>query len=230
MYEFIYAVGIFAIGAVIYYLVRNFERSKPARKLSDNPRRYYNKLEYILSDFRNDETVNAFLMEVAEDLEESYVSYPLYLDDEHLNSIFGSESFEKNREEALAICYLLSYRKSPIINNMRDKLEKRFWELKVDPDVCPPALYEPFKDVNELIRRAEFEKSEKALKASLIEELSKSIEFREMFSDYSVEQMLSLFSKYRYDIGIYSHEDVSKESVRQALNFINKEVNRPRDE
>ena len=221
---FFYAIGVTAVAALIIYSIQEFEKRKPIRTLDDNPKRYYCEMEYILRDFVKDATVKEFLLAAAEDLGTSYKCYKATRNDEHLNAIFGGGSFGKRREEALALCYLISWHSSPIIDKMKPGFKKRFLELRNDTNICPPELYEPFRDIQSLISSSEFDKKRNALKQSITEQLSRSRKMRELFPSYTIEQVVDLFCKYSSDINIYSTEDVSADSVRKALMVISEKI------
>ena len=158
MPELFYTIGVITVGALIVYLIQRYEKNKPKREIPEEAKRYFSKLESLLSNYSSDKTVVEFLNTAATELKGYYSDYKTYPEDEHLTSIFGPESFGKNREEALALCLLISYRASPIINEMRPRLKERFLSLVQDPAVCPYALYEPFRDIRDLIREQEYKK------------------------------------------------------------------------
>lgn len=222
MYTLFYALGIFALGAFIVTFIQKFEERKPIRKLDHNPKRYYTQLEYMLSKYSKDRTVREFLISVAEDLAKNYDMFKRYPRDEHLSSIFGKDSYDKNREEALALCYLLSYHASSIIKEMHARNQKRFLELRADLEVCPPELYEPFRDVQNIVRSEEFSAQEAAFKREITEQLSRSKKFRVLFPKHTIEKMISLFSKYKCNTHIYEPKDITPEAIDDALEIIHR--------
>ena len=78
MPELFYTIGVITVGALIVYLIQRYEKNKPKRELPEEAKRYFSKLESLLSNYSSDKTVDEFLNTAATELKGYYSDYNAY--------------------------------------------------------------------------------------------------------------------------------------------------------